>query len=172
MKECGVCGEPVNDPICSYCGFINAKITAEDMKEVVEKAKEKTREDALSNIVEVGIVIWRYRDVQNDKVNCDRESYSLLSSLGLHNGTITGTAKTVNVKNGKDITFYLKTNQNPKEVLIQEKLNVPSTHDTFEISVKMNERLKIDVFYYDNDGSSEGIKTLDNIKLGSTLIGN
>jgi len=170
MEPCGLCGEPVEESTCSYCGFINAKIIGEDTEQIAEKAKKEKREVLLRNISEVGIVIWRYRDIQNGKVNCGEEYSPLLSSPSLHKGTITGTSKTVTVRNGKDITFYVKTKQNPKGEVLHEKINIPGNPDTFEIGVKINERLKLDVFYHIKDGNPEGIKALENIKLGTTLV--
>jgi len=167
---CDLCGESVENFICSYCGFVNAIKMGKETEQVAEEAKENKRKELLSNISEVGIVGWLFKGVKDEKPNLEKKVISLFASPSLNNGTITGTSKTVNVNNGKDITFYMKTNQKKEVVLIDEKLNIPNSYDTFDISVKINERLKLDVFYHIKDGKPDGTKVLENVKLGKTLV--
>lgn len=173
MKTCELCGEPVKDPICSYCGFINAKITGKDTEEVAEKAKEKTREERLLNISEIGVVLKRYKSIQGSKVVCDDESYPLFLPERSNTENIEGTVRKTAVFYGKKIALYFKTKQN-KVIFFDSVLqNLPEyskNFQSFEISAQINEHLKLDAFCHINGENQDGIKVIDNIKLGSTLV--
>ena len=170
--ECGVCKEQLSKgQSCFYCGFFNATSLENDDKveEVEKKAQQLHREKILNNISEVGVVLQRYQSVQNKKVVCKEENSPLFLPKGSNNENIRE-----NVFYGKNIILYFKTRKNDLIKLPVELKNLPDydkeTFYSFEISAKINDRLKVDVFYHDKDGNPKKV-IVENLKLGTTLAG-
>ena len=171
-KTCRLCGEPIKGQDCPYCGFFNAtSLAGDDKAEKADKeAQAQHRDKTLGNIPEVGVVLKRYKGVQDDKVVCDEEYYPLLLPGQSKNGK---TVKNAAVFYGKKIKLYFKTKKDKTFFFNSELKNIPeysNDFQSFEISATMNAQLKLDVFCHVKGGNQDGIKCIESLKLGTTLV--
>ena len=173
MSECRLCGDPIDNEtdFCSYCGLPNVIIMGGAALQAFQLKLDQHRVSILNNISELGIVIQRYQSVKDDKVIFKEELYPLFFPNNSKE-----TVEKINVYYGKTATFYFKTKQG-KEVRIKpEQLQnlheYSDTFNSFDLSAKINEHLKLDVFFHVKDGNPDGIKTIDNLKLGTSIAVN
>jgi len=172
-KTCRLCGEPIKGQDCPYCGFFNAtSLVGDDKAEKADKkAQAQHRDEILGNIPEVGVVLKRYKGIQDDKVVCDEEYYPLFPPRQSKNEK---TIKRATVFYGKKIKLYFKTKHNKTELFSSELKNIPeysNDFQSFEISANINAQLKLDVFCHVKGGDQDGIKSIENFKMGTTLVG-
>ena len=171
---CKLCGDPINEEkdFCTYCRLPNVIILGEAAEEANERNIIQHREKILNNISEIGVVLQRYQSIQNEKVVCKEEQCPLFFPNNANKRNIRE-----NVFYGKEISLYYKTKKNevikfPKAIeLMGLPKYDPKAFFSFEISAKINEQLKLDVFCHVNNGFQDGLKPIDNLKLGETLKG-
>ncbi len=160
-KKCKLCDSSIEDTYCSYCGFQNIGVIGSSAKKADEEARYELKKELLLNISEIGIVIYRYQSLKDDKPIFKKEFFSLLSSPI----EIDKTSKSLSVYNGNKITLYKKCGQKIAE-LPPKTINISSNKESFDISASINENLKLDLFVKGETPE----KIFKNIKLGETLI--
>ena len=176
MAECRLDGETIEEgkDFCSYCGLPHVDIIGQAAR---EKDRNETqvqhRKKILDNIPEVGVVLKRYKGVKDDKVVCDEEYYPLLFPGQSNNGKTGKTVKKAAVFYGKKIKLYFKTKHNKTVLFSSELKNIPeysNDFQSFEISANINAKLKLDVFCHVKGENQDGIKSIESLKLGTTLL--
>lgn len=168
--KCRLCDSFIEDIYCSYCGFQNVEVVGSDAKQADEKVRCEIKNELLFNISEIGIIGYCYREVdEDDEVICNKEYFPLLSVPQQRNDTIDWTSRDISVFNGNELSLYMKYKQDKDEELFSEKINVPTNIKSFCVSANINNNLKLDMYYHTSE-NSDGIKFLENIKLGKTLI--
>jgi len=168
--KCSLCFEQMHarSTVCPYCGLLYIDKLVED-SEVAHKRKLAVhRKSLLGKIEEIGLaaLVINASDYNLEKEALNEYFIPLINKKNLLIDKIIEI--NYSIKRGSLITFYKKAGDSRTNFTV--KINLPQEMELFYIGVKMNEKLKLDVFCRGNLYEKWGHPILEDVRLGDSIV--